>query len=88
VISPTISLMTDQVNKLQEKGIKATLLGSAQKEVELPICSGEFQVVYTTPESFYNKFNKRPREMFLTQRKLSMVAIDEALLIFSWKNFR
>jgi len=56
--------MTDQVNKLREKGIKATLLGSAQKEVDLPICSGEFQVAYATPESFYNKFNKQPERCF------------------------
>jgi len=43
VISPTISLMTDQVNKLIGRGVKATFLGSAQKEqVDQPISNGEF----------------------------------------------
>ena len=32
IISPTISLMTDQVTKLNKRGIPAILLGSAQKE--------------------------------------------------------
>ena len=89
VISPTISLMTDQVNKLIGRGVKATFLGSAQKEqVDQPISNGEFQVVYTTPDS---KVNKQPREMFFSlsrEKKLSLVAIDEAHLIFSWKTFR
>ena len=32
VITPTISLMTDQVRKLSSKGLSATLLASTQKE--------------------------------------------------------
>lgn len=92
VISPTISLMTDQVNKLVKRGVSATLLGSAQKDdVTQPIQNGDYRIVYTTPESFYDKLKKQPREMFLKlsrERKLSLLAIDEAHLIFSWKNFR
>ena len=92
VISPTISLMTDQVNKLTDKGISATFLGSAQKgDVTPAILNGEYRIVYTTPESFYNSANQQPREIFLNlfrDSKLSMVAIDEAHLIISWKTFR
>jgi len=54
VISPTISLMTDQVNKLTNRGISATFLGSAQKDDITPaILNGEYKIVFTTSESFY-----------------------------------
>ena len=35
IISPTISLMTDQVSKLTARGISATLIGSAQKDEDV-----------------------------------------------------
>jgi superfamily II DNA helicase RecQ len=35
VISPLISLMNDQVMKLSELGIKACLLGTAQKDANV-----------------------------------------------------
>jgi len=58
VILPTISLMTNQVYKHTELGVKATFLGSAQKEdVSGSIKNGNYYIVYTTPESFYNKSN-------------------------------
>ena len=92
VISPTISLMTDQVCKLTELGVKATFLGSAQKEdVSGSIKNGDYHIVYSTPESFYNKSNGQPRDIFLElsrQKKLSFLAIDDAYLISCWKYFR
>ena len=92
VISPTISLMVDQVNKLTSKGIHATMLGSAQKlHVNKQVENGEYQIVYTTPESFMNKLKKEPKEMFMrmsSEEKLSLIAIDEAHLVASWKSFR
>ncbi len=55
-LSPTISLMVDQVKKLTSKGIHAILLGSAQTlDLNKQIESGEYQLVYTTPESFFRK---------------------------------
>ncbi len=48
--------MTDQVRKLNGKGIPATLLGSAQKEdVMADVEAGKFRVIFTTPESFIDK---------------------------------
>ena len=92
VITPTISLMTDQVNKLINQDISATLLGTAQKkDVMKMVEEGQYQVVYTTPESFYDKTNRKPRSLFLKMAradKLSLIAIDEANLISSWKCFR
>ena len=44
--------MNDQTSALQAKGIHATYLGSTQKDknVEKQIQSGEYEIVYTTPE--------------------------------------
>lgn len=47
--------------------------------------------MYTTPESFFDKRKKYPRDMFLklsSEGKVSLLAIDEAHLISSWKSFR
>lgn len=92
VISPTISLMTDQVSKLSRKGIPATLLGSAQKEDVMPqVQDGQYRIIFTTPESFYEKVSRMPKEAFLKMAKngkLSVVAVDEAHLISSWQSFR
>ena len=59
--------MTDQVAKLNKKGVMATFLGSAQKaDVMGQVAAGDFHMVYTTPESFFNKASKKPREAFQT----------------------
>lgn len=72
VISPTISLMTDQVKKLSDRGIKATFLGTAQanKDVISKVANGDFSLVFTTPESFLNKSMNQPKEVFLQMEKL------------------
>lgn len=92
VITPTISLMTDQVNKLTKRGILATLIGSAQKEdVMHEIEDGKYSLVYTTPESFYCKSTNKPNKIFLKmaeEKRLSLLAMDEAHLIFTLKSFR
>ncbi|XP_064389138.1 ATP-dependent DNA helicase RecQ-like [Halichondria panicea] len=53
VISPIISLMVDQVQKLTKTGIRAALLGTAQKEnIIQQIQQGEYyRLIFTTPES-------------------------------------
>ena len=92
VISPTISLMTDQVSKLTKQGIPVTLLGSAQKEIVMQhVQDGQYKLIFTTPETFYEKMNQLPKEVFLRmarEGKLSVVAVDEAHLISSWQSFR
>ena len=84
--------MTDQVRKLTKRAIPATLLGSAQKDdVMTQVKEGCFRLVYSTPESFYDRITKSPREAFLSmakQNKLTLIALDEAHLISSWQCFR
>ena len=87
---PTISLMKDQVYKLVQSGISATYLGSAQQENVMKNLH-TYRFIYTTPESFYDRKEKKPRDIFLqmaTKDMLSIIAVDEAHLIFSWRSFR
>ncbi len=54
VITPTISLMIDQVENLHLRGLRATYLGSAQRDActETSVLQGKFNLLYCTPESF------------------------------------
>ena len=58
VITPTISLMSDQTGSLDSRGIKATFLhvGQAQcdRDVKQRVVMGEYEVVFVTPESFFD----------------------------------
>ena len=64
VISPTISLMHDQVTNLSEKNIKSTFLGSAQldKTVEDRVLSADSKdsIIFITPE-WISKPEKREK---------------------------
>ena len=54
VVTPTVSLMQDQVTNLEEKGIKAVYLGSAQLDVSVEdhaLSPGsDVSLVFVTPE--------------------------------------
>lgn len=93
VVTPTISLMTDQVASLKAKGISATFLGMAQadKSVMAKVVKCYFSIVCTTPESLVDSSTDQPYAHFnklAKDGKICMVAIDEAHLIQSWKYFR
>ena len=92
VVSPTISLMYDQVTNLLGKKIKSTFLGSAQldKTVEDRALStdGEDFIIFVTPE-WISKPEKRVKLKLLCDRgKLSLIAIDEVHLYHHWQEFR
>lgn len=84
--------MADQVAKLTQKGIPATLLGSAQKsDVSKEIKEGQYRLIFTTPESLYNRVTQTPQRLFVELAEsgmLCLLAIDEAHLLESWKTFR
>ena len=55
VVSPLIALMQDQVDSLQQLGVKAAFLNSSQgaeeaREVTAQLISGHLQIVYVAPE--------------------------------------
>lgn len=85
VISPLISLMEDQVTKLELYHIPACYLGSAQTnnaEAKAGVLRGEYRVVYLTPEYVSTD------TAFLAQVQksvgLTLVAIDEAHCVSQW----
>jgi ATP-dependent DNA helicase RecQ len=85
VVSPLISLMKDQVDKLQEVGVWATQLNSAltereQRESVEEIERRESEFVFTTPERLTS-----PEFLdSLRGSKIDFVVIDESHCISEW----
>ena len=89
VVSPLISLMTDQVAALNHMvgGGKeiGCFLGSSQMDgsIESRALSGEFRVVYLTPEKLYTGFLERLQPL-VERGAIGMLAVDEAHCISEW----
>jgi ATP-dependent DNA helicase RecQ len=85
VISPLISLMKDQVDRLMSRGIAATFLNStlAHDETRRRLASverGIARLVYVAPERF-----EKPDVLGALERGgVSLLAIDEAHCISEW----
>ena len=85
VISPLISLMQDQVNALEARGISATYLASTLEAREVSrridaIAEGGFRIAYVAPERVGS-----PRFRNLVAKlDCPLVAIDEAHCISEW----
>ena len=85
VISPLIALMQDQVQNLQKRGIKATLLssGMSYREIDIELDNARFgktKFLYTSPERIQSK-------LFIERFKLmnvGLIVVDEAHCISEW----
>ena len=89
VISPLISLMEDQLNKLKKLKIDVYCLNSNnlnKKKDKDKILDGKSGIVYMSPEYFLKceSFIKKLYEDNL----LSLIAIDESHCISTWSDFR
>lgn len=87
VISPLISLMKDQVDSLLERGIDAAYVNSSLGKAERTaryknIADGKYKILFVAPERFRN----RDFTAAIKQRKISLLAIDEAHCISRWGN--
>ncbi|MFT5697111.1 MAG: ATP-dependent DNA helicase RecQ [Myxococcota bacterium] len=85
VVSPLISLMEDQVNALEETGVRATYLASTLDGPEMSrridsLANGEYQIVYVAPE----RLSSPSFRHLLTKFDCPLVAIDEAHCISEW----
>lgn len=85
VISPLIALMKDQVDDLNRRGIRASLLTSSQtydqrKAVEAELKRGEIRILYISPE----RMNLKSFQSLLTTLHPMLFAIDEAHCISQW----
>jgi ATP-dependent DNA helicase RecQ len=85
VVSPLISLMKDQVDRLLSKGVKAAFLNSSldgadRSRVQAGIARGEYKMVFVAPERFAAGGFDRVLEM----AKVRAFAIDEAHCISHW----
>ncbi|MEN8374491.1 MAG: RecQ family ATP-dependent DNA helicase [Gemmatimonadota bacterium] len=90
VVSPLISLMTDQVDRLRALGVEAAALHGAlehgQRERTLAaLAAGALKLLYVAPE----RFGSRPFARALAAARVARLAVDEAHCIVSWgRSFR
>lgn len=92
VFTPTIALMQDQAKQLDLKGIPSTVLGDKGESIDT-LCSLPAQslVAYLTPEYVFGPSSGRRLQMMkemVESNKISLIAIDEAHLLFEWDHFR
>ena len=85
VVSPLIALMQDQVQRLEQSGIRATYINStlSAREVDqrwTDIEFGRYRLVYLAPERLHNELFKARLERL----NIRLVAIDEAHCISEW----
>jgi ATP-dependent DNA helicase RecQ len=85
VISPLIALMQDQVDALDELGVRAAFLNSTQSfdeamRVERALRKGELDLLYIAPERLLT-----PRCLeLLESSRIALFAIDEAHCVSQW----
>jgi len=87
VISPLIALIKDQVQKLQDKGIKAMALTSGislqQLDTLLDNCIyGNYKFLYLSPERLQQELVQER----IKQMNVNLIAVDEAHCISQWGN--
>ena len=85
VVSPLIALMKDQVDSLNQLGIRAAYLNSTLtleqvRQIEAQLLAGELDMLYVAPERLLT-----PRTLeLLQQTRLALFAIDEAHCVSQW----
>jgi len=88
VISPLISLMKDQVDKLNELWIKTRLINSTISQIEIQDILNDLQQNKLNPIKFLyiapERLNSQHFINTITKLKIAQIAIDEAHCISQW----
>jgi ATP-dependent DNA helicase RecQ len=85
VVSPLISLMKDQVDRLLSRGVRAAFINSSlessdRSRVQAGIARGEYKLIFVAPE----RFAAGGFDRILRMGKVGAFAIDEAHCISHW----
>ena len=85
VVTPLIALMKDQVQSLNDKGIKALCVnaGMGRREVELTLNNaayGDFKFLYVSPE----RIGTRLFQSYVQAMNVNLIVVDEAHCISQW----
>jgi ATP-dependent DNA helicase RecQ len=85
VVSPLIALMSDQLRRLEEAGVRAAMLASGMPEGHnasalADIEAGAVQLVLAAPERFASAAFRRA----LSRRGVSLFVVDEAHCVTEW----
>ena len=89
VVSPLIALMQDQVDALQQLGVKAAFLNSSQtaeesRAVNNLLLNGELQILYVAPERLMLSGFLAQLAEIETHTGIALFAIDEAHCVSEW----
>jgi len=85
VVTPLIALMKDQVENLNQKGIKALAIysGMSAQEIKITLDNaawGDYKFLYLSPERIATeRFRER-----ISQLDVNLIAVDEAHCISQW----
>jgi ATP-dependent DNA helicase RecQ len=92
IISPLISLMDDQKDKLNKMNIPCTALHSNNKNREqdiFNIIDGNIKIVYMSPEYLIKSDGLSLAKTLIDDNKLGFMAVDESHCISAWgQDFR
>jgi ATP-dependent DNA helicase RecQ len=85
IISPLIALMQDQVDALNELGVRGHYLNSTQtneqiNQIERALKNNEVDLLYIAPE----RLNQARTIQLLQQSQIALFAIDEAHCVSQW----